>query len=290
MTKQIYSLLLLLCVLGTACEVGTEKKKAVAATPVPQPEPSLPAFTDSLQKLDIQVAAAIEHAVSLYDGLAPHDSTGADSAASALMGFINRVVKKENDSLVESGADFSALLNPGGAVFTDRQKAVMTSLHVNRLKLVSDGEGGVSVVPSYETILPTVKARTSAAVDSYLDLAAKEDTTPVFRDAGLAVELPELADRLVLSEELTKASLPKMFAAEAVRLNRYYTHALVNGADNSPSVDYNTTALNEEFRKAYDYLLAKYPSSKAAANINVWLAVVASGDKKKMDAYRTTMQ
>lgn len=289
MIKYSFSILLYVCFALTACEAGTEKKPVVAAKPVPQPEPSLAAYTDTLNKLNIQTHAVIEQAVTLYDVLAPHDSTGADSAAAALMRFVKEVVKKENDSLYNSDEDFLPLLNPALTTLTNRQKAVMSSLHANRLKLVSNGEGGVYVVPSYETILPTVKARTSAAVDHYFDLIAKEDTTTVFLDAGLAIELPELVDRLVLTETLMEQPLPKRFAIEVGRLNLFYTEALVNGADNTPSLDFGTTKLNDNFRKAYDYLLAKYPTSDAAAKINVWLAVVASGDKKKITAFRRTM-
>ena len=289
--KQVFTaVLFLLLIFLTRCSVGTEKKDTGAATPVPQKTPSLASFTDSLNKLDIQRNAVIEQAVRLYDILAPHDSTGADSAASALMRFVNSVVKKENDSLNSSQEDFSPLLDPANNQLTNRQKAVKSSLHNNRLKLVSDGEGGVYVVPSYETILPTVKNKASSAVDSYLDLVAKEDSTPVFMDAGLAINMTELADRLVASEQLLSQSLPGAFVTEAKRLNRFYTHALIFGADNTPSIEYETNQLSEEFKKGYDYVVAKYPSSKAAANLNVWMAVVASGDRKKIDAYQTTMQ
>ena len=287
--KSTFFLMLAICFMLAAGEAGTEKKPVVAAKPVPQPEPSLTAYTDTLNKLNKQDSAILEQAVMLYDALSPHDSTGADSAASALMRFVKEVVKKENDSLYRNNEDFAPLLNPANTTLTNRQKAVMSGLHANRLKLVSNGEGGVYVVPSYETILPTLKARTSVAVDQYLDLVAREDTSPVFRDAGLAIELTELVDRLITSENLLDYPLPKRFNIEAGRLNLFYTEALVNGADNSPSLDFGTTNLDDNFRKTYDYLLAKYPASEAAAKINVWLAVIASGDKKKITAFRRTM-
>ncbi len=272
------------------CTVGTEKQSTGAATPVPQKKPSLAALADTLKKLDKNKSAVITEAVRLYDVLAPHDSTGADSAAAAVMQFVTAVVKKENDSLYHSNEDFSPLLELESPQLNNRQKAVKSNLHANRLKLVSDGEGGVYVVPAYETILPTIKAKTSAATDTYLDLMAKEDTSPVFMDAGLAIELTELADRLVVSEQLTGRSLPTSFAAEALRLNRYYSDALIFGSDNSPSIAYQTNVLSEEFKKGYDYLVAKYPSTKAAADLNVWMAVAASGDRKKIEAYQKTRQ
>lgn len=253
-------------------------------------KPSLAAFTDTLKKLHREAPATIDHAVRLYGMLAPYDSTGADSAAAALMGFVNEVVARENERLLHDTIKYTALLNPSDSSLTDKQKALSSELRQNKLKPVGDGEGGVYLVPFYETILPGIKDKTSAPVDNYLDLTAKEDTTPVFRDAGLAIEMPELADRLVLSEQLQSQKLPGRFAADVARLNRFYTNALINGADNSPAIEYNSTTLNDEFKKGYDYLVAKYPSTKAAAKVNVWMAVVASGDKRKLDDFRKTVQ
>lgn len=253
-------------------------------------EPSLAVYTDTLAKLPKDAPGTIEHALRLYETIAPHDSTGADSAASALALFINDIIRKENERLLKDSSDFSVLLDPVNNTLTDQQKTMKSNLHTNRLKLVSDGEGSVYIVPMYETILASIKPKTSAPVDAYFDLQAKEDTSPVFLDAGLAIELPELVDRLVISEGLMNQKLPKQFLTEVTRLNGYYTNALVAGADNSPSIAYETKTLSEEFKKGYDYLLAKYPSTKAAAKINVWLAVAASGDQRKIDDYRRTMQ
>lgn len=253
-------------------------------------KPSLATYTDTLTKLDKSAPGTIEHAVRLYGMLAPDDSTSADSSASALMRFVQEVVTRENDRFFKDTTDYLPLLDPASNTLTDKQKALKTNLHTNQLKLVSNGEGGVYLVPYYETILPALKSKTSAPVDTYLDLMAKEDTTPTILDAGIVIEMPELVDRLVTGEQLTTQKLPKRFKAEAARLNQFYLHALVMGADNTPVFDYETSLLNEEFKKAYDYLLAKYPSTQAASKINVWLAVVASGDKVKMDAYRKTMQ
>jgi hypothetical protein len=281
--KPYILLIFFFVLLGCASEDTSQKPQTQQS--LQQLTPSLALFTDTLKKLNIITTAVLDSAVRLYDMLAPHDSTGADSAAASLMGFVQDVVAKQNAKFLYDTAGYSGMLAPAGTDLSDKQKAVSSELHKNKLKLVSDGEGGVDIVPSYETILPTLKARTSAPVDNCLDLVAKEDTTPTFLDAGLAIEITELVDRLAMSEQLLTQKLPQRFHTEAARLNNFYTHALIRGADNTPAIDYNTTTLNEEYEKGYHYLLAKYPSSKAAAKINVWLAVVKSGDRKKIDDY-----
>lgn len=286
--KPTASILLFFALLG--CASGDSASKQPNMPPAKTDTLTVAAFTDTLQKLNKALPTAIDSAVHLYDMRAPNDSTGADTAAAALFWTIQDVTKSQNDHLQSDSIDSFAMLEPSKSNLSEKQKAFLSDLHKKKLKLIGDGEGGSYLVPLYETILPVIKAKTTRPVDSYLDLVAKEDTTPTFLDAGLAIEMPELVDRLVLSEQLLSAPLPRSFAADAARLNRFYTNALVNGADNSMAIGDNSTSLNDEFKKGYDYLLAKYPSTKAAAKINVWLAVVASGDKKKMDDFRKTVQ
>jgi ABC-type branched-subunit amino acid transport system substrate-binding protein len=280
-------LFLFFCVIlfnAIACKEANQPKAETVQT-VNTPKPSLAAFTDTLEKLKLAAPDSISRALRLYSVLAPYDSTGADSAAAALMQYVRQAVEKADKALMNDTVDLSPLLDPTGINLPEKLKALDTRLHATHLKPVSDGEGGVYLTPDYGTILPTIQAKTSQPVDDYLNLAAKEDTSATFKDAGLSIEMPELVDRLIASEQLLTQKLPTSFSADVKRLNTFYTNALIRGADNSPALDQNTTTLTDEFQKGYDYLLAKYPSSKAAAKINVWIAVVKSGDKRKIDDY-----
>lgn len=276
---------LLFCLTLFACHFGDTTKNTGKETPVKQVTPSLSIFADTVKKLSPIIIGALDSAVHLYDVLAPADSIGADSAAALLITFAQQVVAKQNDRLQNDGIDYSPLLNPSNNNLTEQQKAISSALHEAKLKLVGDGEGGVTIVPAYETILPTIKAKTSAPVDSYLDLIAKEDTTPVFLDAGLAIEITALVDRLIVSENLLLQKLPKRFAVETARLNLFYTNALIRGSDNSPSLEDDGITLTEAFRQGYEYLLTKYPQRTATAKINVWTAVIKSADKRKINDY-----
>lgn len=290
--RMNYVFLFLSCIAlvsHTSCNPAKQSKEE-QDDPAQKEKLSLAAYADSLKTMNRNTPAVIEHALRLFDRLAPADSTGADSAAAALMGLVSDVAAKENDRLWQDTADYSALVDADTPILTEKQKAFLSELHRNKMKPVSDGEGSIYLVPVYESILAGIQSKTSMPVDKYLDLVAKEDTTPVFLDAGLAIELTELADRLVLSEQLLSQRLPQRFQTEAERLNAFYTHALVSGADNSPSIEYDNKVLNPEFKKGYDYLLVKFPYTKAAARIKEWLAVIASGDQTKIEAYRQTLE
>lgn len=285
--KLVFLYLMVSLCLG--CALNDDNKKPQQETKAQETRPSLSSFTDTLKHLHTDNSSVLDSAIRLYDILVPADSSAADSAAATLMAFVQNIVAKRNDSLQNDTTDYFPLLDPANNTLTENQKALSSELHKAKLKPVGDGEGGIYIVPAYETMLPVIKAKTSAPVDSYLDLVAKEDTMSTFLDAGLAIGITELVDRLITTEILLTQKLPKSFAEEMTRLNRFYMNSLVRGSDNSPALEDNGITLTEQFRQGYDYLLTKYPQSKAAAKINVWSAVIKSGDKKKIDDYLRLM-
>src|ERR671926_129750 len=112
-----------------SCASGDTGKKPQKDQPAQQHTPSLALFTDTLKQLDKNAPAIIDSAVRLYDVLAPNDSTGADSAAASLMGFVQEVIAKQNDRLQHDTTDYSPLLDPANTNLADKQKALNSDLH-----------------------------------------------------------------------------------------------------------------------------------------------------------------
>ena len=123
-------------------------------------------------------------------------------------------------------------------------------------------------------------------MDDYLALLAKEKRFPALLDAGLAIEMKDLIERLISSENLAGQKLPYTFAEDVLQKNAFYTNVLLLGSNNSPSLEYNSITLTPEFREGYNYLLLTYPSSKAAQKLTGWLAIVKAKDKKKIEEMR----
>ena len=287
--KQLTILVALFSLILNACETGTQPATP-PKLPAPEKEYTTADFVDTLKKQDTMAPGVIEKSLQLFSTMLPTDSIAADSAASALMQFIDAVVSAKNDSLLKQTNAQNSLPDSANSNLTEQQKTALSALYANQLKTVRDGEGGLYLVPLYEVILPGIKNRTTAAVDTYLDLVAKEDTTPTFLDAGLAIEIEELADRLAVSEQLLGQQLPQGFKSKTTELNRFYTRAFVMGSDNSPSLEYNTLTLTENYKKGYAYFLAKYPSTKAATTVKTWMGVAEAGDQKKVDEFREAFQ
>lgn len=247
---------------------------------------TLEPFADSLVRLDKFSLESIETAAGYFQRLVPADSALADSAAAMFLRHVSGVVDTTNQKTFQDTTDYSELVYNESTNVPDAQKRFKQNLERNHVILQADGEGGVYAVADYSWINNILQPKTSAAVDAYLSLIAKEEKTPTLVDAALAVEASELADRLVTAESLLKQRLPKSFAEDIASRNKFYTATLLFGSDNGPAMEFDTIALVEEFKIGYNYLAEKYPSSQAAQLVKEWQAIVAAKDSKKIEQWR----
>ena len=276
-------LLFLLCLpslLFFACGENNEQSDKTA---LPK---TLETFADSLVRLNQFSPASIDAGADYFQRLVPADSALADSAAVLFLRLVKTIVDTTNERLFQDTTDYFDLVYNQNPAVPAEQKAFQQKLARHHLQLQADGEGGVYVASDYQWIKNLLLPKTSASVDAYLNLLAKEEKDPTLLDAGLAVEATELADRLIASEELLRKQLPKTFAEDVARKNRFYTGTLLFGSDNSPALEYTEIKLTEEYQSGYDYLLKKYPASAAAGLIGEWQQIVAAKDSRKLQEWR----
>jgi hypothetical protein len=274
-------------VLLFACNPSSTKgdKKKDIKTTTSHPPSSLETFADSLVRLDKYARQSIGQSAAYFHDLVPADSTLADSAAVMVLQFIWHVTDSVNSKLWQDTTDYMDLVYEGGNPPTAAQKAFQQGMAKDHLKIIGNGEGDVMAILDYDWIKPILQSKTSAAVDTYLALLAKEESEPALLDAGLAIELDELIRRLISSEELISKRLPQTFAQNVINRNKFYTDILLVGSDNSPSLEDETKlTLVPEFKKAYNALLQNYPASKAAERVREWLAILKAKDRKKVEA------
>lgn len=245
---------------------------------------SLEDFADSLVRLDKYAGENIEQAANYFQNLVPADSVLADSAAVMFLNFAWAIVDTTNQKLWKDGTDLMDLVYSGGKAPSEEQKKIQQDFKKIHLNLQGNGEGDVITVLDYDWAMNILQRKTSGATDVYLSLLAAEETEPTLQDAGLAVEMKELVSRIILSEKLGEQKLPVTFANKLAWFNKFYIETICLGSDNTPSLDNEAKmTLNPAFKQGYDYLLASYPSSKAAQKINEWLAVVKAKDRKKLE-------
>lgn len=281
------SYLIFLGLVVCACNSSsTDKKSTTDNQPQSTRQESLEPFADSLVRLDKFAPESLNKAAGYYANFVPADSSLADSAAVLFLQHLSSVVDTVNQSLFQDTTDYSNLVYNNNPNVPEKQKAFQQRLQANHINLQGDGEGGVYAVADYDWVNSVLQPKTSGAVDQYLSLVSKEEKAPTLLDAGLAIEITDLVDRLISSEELAKRNLPGRFSEHAAQLNQFYTNTLLFGSDNSPALDYNSIALTDEFKKGYDYLLSTYPASGAAKLVSEWQEVIKSKSNKKVQEWR----
>lgn len=274
-----FSLFLISC---NSTDKQTANKSHNAATE----RKSLESFADSLVRLNKYGLESLDRAADYYQQLVPADTLLADSAAVMFLRHVGTVTDSANQKLFQDTTDYFDLVYNQSQAAPEAQKQFQQLLKNNHLILQGDGEGGVYAVPDYDWITKVITPKTSAATDRYLSLLAKEKQTPTLLDAGLAIEATELADRLVLAEELETEKLPFNFAEDVKRRHKFYLGTLLFGSDNSPALEYNEVVLTEQYAKGYKHLLTNYPTSNAAQLVGEWQEIVKSKKSQQVEIWQ----
>lgn len=249
-------------------------------------KPSLEPFADSLVRLNPYSLRSIDSAAGYYTRLVSADSLFADSATVMLLRHVEAVADTVNRTLYADTADYSELVYNENKTASESQKEFGRNLAAHHLILQGNGEGDVYAVPDYDWLLPLLQQKTSASVDGYLSLMAAEEKKPALLDAGFAIEMKELVDRLLKAEQLSSARLPGRFAGDVQEKSKFYTGVLLLGSDNTPALEYDRLELTPEFKNGYVYLLQQAPASKAAQRVKEWMKIIKAKDQKKMDEWR----
>jgi hypothetical protein len=282
MKRYLCVLLLFLLSCTDSDDVQTTVSKKQSTLPA-----SLETFADSLVRLDQYALESITKAGDYYHRLVPADSNLADSAAVMFLRHVAGVAYSVNQQFLADTADYFDLVYNDGKDVPPYQNQLKEKLARHHINLQGDGEGGVYAVPDYGWINQLLLPKTSAAVDQYLLLTGKEEKEPALLDAALAIDMKELVERLMASENLLQQKLPKNFEEDVIYKNKVYTGVLLFGSDNSSALEDNEISLTEQFKKGYDFLLATYPASKAAQVVKEWQQIVAQKDREKMEEWKT---
>lgn len=247
---------------------------------------SLETFADSLVRLDKYAPESLAKAADYYQRLVPADSAMADSAAVMFLHHVRGIVDSTNEKIFRDTTDYFDLVYNESPTAPEKQRKFRQQLEQQHLRMQGDGEGGVYVVPDYNWINSILQPKTSLVVDRYLTLLGKDEKDPVMLDAGLAIEINELVDRLVASEKLQEEKLPASFADHINTLHRFYLATLLFGSDNSPALEYEKLQITEQYNAGYKYLLSTYPSSNASKIVTEWQTVLKTNDQAKVEQWR----
>ncbi len=120
----------------------------------------------------------------------------------------------------------------------------------------------------------------SAPMQTWLDQTIYEDENPMWEDGGIIIPIEEVADRCVFWGKFNAQNPWFSLAEETQQNERFNTLSVIMGDDNTPAFDYETKTPTPAFRKAWNYVLQKYPDTPLGKKIKEFTDLLArEGDK-----------
>lgn len=127
------------------------------------------------------------------------------------------------------------------------------------------GEGMVFPIPDWPRIHQFFAGRVSPAFKKYLDQELIERRDLDSEDGGMIIPVAEIADRAAFWERFNTENPSFVLSERTLMSENWMRLVLINGMDNTPAYDWESKALNEEFKNAWATVQQKYPGTKLAA-------------------------
>lgn len=155
------------------------------------------------------------------------------------------------------------------------------------------GEGQVFPIPDWQRIQQFFVGKVSAPFKQYIDQEAIERRDLDSDDGGLIIPMSEIADRAAFWERFNTEN-PAFVLSERTQMSEHWMRlTLINGMDNTPAYDWESKAVNEDFKNAWAAVQQKHPGTKLAAKCKEISELYASEGWKytpKVEAWITKFQ
>lgn len=162
------------------------------------------------------------------------------------------------EKIAWTDADMEAIY---GGTFDVNKYPLAKALSANGFRLAT-GEGAVFPILDLRKMQVFFAPKVSPAMKAYLDQNTAEQNEPVFDDGGVIVPMEKIADQAVFWEKFNQANPYFPLSAETAESQRWLRRVLINGADNTPASDYETDAINEDFKNVWAYTQQKFPDTE----------------------------
>lgn len=289
-------------VTGTTPEQFSGWVFAPALTPVyagtKQNSPDLGKLTQFTQFLKTLNTKKIESGKKAWDYVASNfsDSNGAlaDAAFILLDHFLTRMeIEGEYYAQAEkvnwTSDDYNDIVHNR----FDMNKYPVSKKFAENGFTLETGEGMVFPIPDWPRIHQFFAPRVSAPFKKYLDQEVIERRDLDSEDGGMIIPVAEIADRAAFWERFNTEN-PAFVLSERTHMSESWMRLVViNGMDNTPAYDWETKALNEEFKTTWAAVQQKYPGTKLAAKCKEISDIYASEGWKytpKVEAWVTKFQ
>lgn len=130
---------------------------------------------------------------------------------------------------------------------------------------LATGEGMVFPVVDWNQLSAFFSGKVTASMATYLKEETTENNETMYNDGGIIVPLQEIADRAASWEKFNKDNPYFVRKEETIESERWMRLIMVNGSDNTPTFDYESQMIREDFKNVWVYIAQKYPGTQLAA-------------------------
>lgn len=162
--------------------------------------------------------------------------------------------------------------------FYNRNKSIPDSVSIKinlldraGLEIWDIGEGMFELRAIPEFYLRIFEKHVTADYREYMTLLAEDDKVLFDNDAALNIPLDDVAKRVLNWENFVEKYPHSKIIAAAKENYRYYQQAFLLGADNTPSIAYETSELDPYFKEEFIAFSKKHPTSFTTKLINIAL-------------------
>lgn len=172
-------------------------------------------------------------------------------------------ISTDNSFLIDHYNDFfNAKTNE--MVYPDSIKTKINYFDTANLEIQDIGEGMVEIHTKADFYNAIFNKYLPADYAAYLQLEAFDNSTLYEDDAGFAISLTEVSQR-VLNWEKYLVKFPNSPLYEDARTKyKYYLRDYLYGLDNTSNFEYGETTLNAESKKEFDRYINKNPNTVSA--------------------------
>ena len=130
---------------------------------------------------------------------------------------------------------------------------------------LATGEGMVFPVVDWNQLSAYFNGKLTPSMAVYVREETTENNETMYNDGGIIVPLPQIADRAAAWEKFNKENPYFVRREETVESERWMRLIMVNGSDNTPTFDYETQMIRDDFKNVWAYIGQKYPGTQLAA-------------------------
>jgi len=212
------------------------------------------------------------------------DSKGtlADAAFILLEGFLSRMERegefyKMTENFKWADADYEAISDEK---FDMNKYPHTKSLAQNGFRLET-GEGMIFPIVDWAKLTGFFAQKATPPMKMYLEQELLEQKEKAWDDGGVIIGLDKVAERAFFWEKFNREHPYFLRSEQTLESQRWTKITVINGSDNTPSYDYETKVVNEDYKKVWTDILQKYPGTQLAKDVKTISDLYASEGWKR---------